>query len=187
MQNKEEKTDIHIEIYIASLVMKRLGKMLNRAKTVHIYILQQSNTIIVTERYYVQLYYQRQQVRQQHAKVFTPRQANSSNHVSHYLVKPVFFNSRRENLNQILVIIESHNQVIFLRIRCSSSLPIFESFNQRWSNLNQTRNVYEQIKHPKTCFENILLLLISLNNIIINRKNQPISSNLTQTISRKHS
>lgn len=187
MQNKEEKTDIHIEIYIASLVMKRLGKMLNRTKTVHIYILQQSNTIIVTERYYVQLYYQRQQVRQQHAKVFTPRQANSSNHVSHYLVKPVFFNSRRENLNQILVIIESHNQVIFLRIRCSSSLPIFESFNQRWSNLNQTRNVYEQIKHPKTCFENILLLLISLNNIIINRKNQPISSNLTETISRKHS
>ena len=40
MQNKEEKTDIHIEIYIASLVMKRLGKMLNRTKTVHIYILQ---------------------------------------------------------------------------------------------------------------------------------------------------
>lgn len=37
MQNKEEKTDIHIEIYIASLVMKRLGKMLNRTKTVHIY------------------------------------------------------------------------------------------------------------------------------------------------------
>ena len=40
MQNKEEKTDIHIKIYIASLVMKRLGKMLNRTKTVHIYILQ---------------------------------------------------------------------------------------------------------------------------------------------------
>ena len=35
MQNKEEKTDIHIEIYIASLVMKRLGKMLNRTKTAH--------------------------------------------------------------------------------------------------------------------------------------------------------
>ena len=40
MQNKEEKTDIHIEIYIASLVMKRLGEMLKRTKTVHIYILQ---------------------------------------------------------------------------------------------------------------------------------------------------